>query len=158
MWEGIPTNRNVGILFVSDPGAVPWHKAFNEYLPGKGYNVVDKGMFPPGNADFSAYIQAWKKANVEILTGNLDPPDFITCWRQCFQMGFKPKIATIGRAILFPSVMEAMGMELGKGLSSEIWWSPWHPYKSSLTGYSAKDLCDSWVARKQPDLDPAHRL
>lgn len=146
MWEEIPTNKNVGILFVNDPGAVPWHKAFNDYLPKKGFNVIDKGLFSPGNADFNGYIQAWKKADVEILTGNLDPPDFMNCWRQCYQMDFKPKIATIGRAILFPSVLEAMGQKLGEGLSSEIWWSPYHPYKSSLTGYSPKELCDAWVA------------
>ena len=29
---------------------------------------------------------------------------------------------------------------------SEVWWSPFHPFKSSLTGESAKDLCDAWTA------------
>ena len=32
------------------------------------------------------------------------PPDFATFWSQAAQQGFKPKIVTIGKALLFPSV------------------------------------------------------
>ena len=32
------------------------------------------------------------------------PPDFATFWAQAAQQGFKPKIVTIGKALLFPSV------------------------------------------------------
>ena len=31
-----------------------------------------------------------------------------------------------------------------EGISTEVWWSPNHPYKSSLAGYSAKELCDAY--------------
>ena len=34
------------------------------------------------------------------------PPDFATFWSQAAQQGFKPKIVTIGKALLFPSVIE----------------------------------------------------
>ncbi len=40
--------------------------------------------------------------------------------------------------------MEALG-DRGDGLTTEIWWSPSHPFKSSLTGQSAKDLCDAYT-------------
>jgi branched-chain amino acid transport system substrate-binding protein len=36
---------------------------------------------------------------------------------------------------------------LAQGLTSEVWWSPHHPFKSSLTGQSAKDICDAWTAQ-----------
>ena len=49
------------------------------------------------------------------------------------QQGFKPKAASVGKAILFPVAVEALG-ETGHNLSSEVWWSPSHPFKSSLTG------------------------
>ena len=49
------------------------------------------------------------------------------------QQGFKPKIASIGKAILFPVAVQALGKQ-GNNLSSEVWWSPNHPFKSSLTG------------------------
>ena len=72
------------------------------------------------------------------------PPDFATFWSQAAQQGFKPKIVTIGKALLFPSVIESLG-ERGNGLTSEIWWTPNHPFKSGLTGQSAKELTDAWT-------------
>ena len=65
------------------------------------------------------------------------PPDFTTFWKQALQQGFKPKVASIGKAILFPVAVEALGKD-GNNLSSEVWWSPNHPFKSSLTGMSAQ--------------------
>lgn len=73
------------------------------------------------------------------------PPDFATFWSQAAQQGFKPKVVTVGKALLFPSSVEALGGR-GDGLTTEIWWSPNHPFKSSLTGQSAKDLCDAYTA------------
>ena len=94
--------------------------------------------------DFSAQISAFKAAGAEIVTGVMIPPDFATFWAQAGQQGFKPKIVTIGKALLFPSVIETLG-ERGNGLSSEIWWSPSHPFSSTLTGESAKALADGWT-------------
>ena len=37
------------------------------------------------------------------------PPDFATFWSQAAQQGFKPKIVTIGKALLFPSVIDSLG-------------------------------------------------
>ena len=37
------------------------------------------------------------------------PPDFGTFWAQAAQQGFNPKVATIGKALLFPSAIEALG-------------------------------------------------
>jgi branched-chain amino acid transport system substrate-binding protein len=71
------------------------------------------------------------------------PPDFTTFWKQALQQGFKPKVASIGKAILFPVAVEALGRD-GNNLSSEIWWSPNHPFKSSLTGATAKSLAGAY--------------
>ena len=68
------------------------------------------------------------------------PPDFTNFWKQSLQQGFNPTIATVGKALLFPQSLEALG-GIGYGLSSEVWWSPNHPFKSSLTGQSAAEMC-----------------
>ena len=73
------------------------------------------------------------------------PPDWTTFWTQAIQQGFKPKIASVGKALLFPSAIEALG-DKGQNLSSEVWWTPAHPYKSSLTGASARQLADAYTA------------
>ena len=51
---------------------------------------------------------------------------------------------------MFPGAIEALG-DLGDGLSTEVWWSPSHPFTSSLTKQSAKALAEAYEtgAKKQ---------
>ncbi|MBW1800896.1 MAG: ABC transporter substrate-binding protein, partial [Deltaproteobacteria bacterium] len=100
--------------------------------------------FPFGQADYTSFISIFKEKKVDILTGVLITPDWVTAWRQCHQQGYVPKVATIGKALLFPVAINAIGGELPMGLTTEIWWSPHHPFKSSLTGQTPKDLCALW--------------
>ena len=71
------------------------------------------------------------------------PPDFTTFWTQAKQQGFTPKIASVGKALLFPVALEALGNQ-GNNLSTEIWWTPTHPYASSLTGQTARELATAY--------------
>ena len=82
------------------------------------------------------------------------PPDFSTFWSQAAQQGFHPKVVTIGKALLFPSVINSLGAR-GAGLTSEIWWTPNHPFKSGLTGQSARELTDAYTkATNRPWTQP----
>jgi branched-chain amino acid transport system substrate-binding protein len=40
--------------------------------------------------------------------------------------------------------VEALG-EAGDKLSTEVWWSPYHPFKSSLTGESASEFAAAYT-------------
>jgi branched-chain amino acid transport system substrate-binding protein len=68
---------------------------------------------------------------------------FATFWKQAQQAGFRPEVVTMAGAFLFPSAMKALGAA-GNGMSTEVWWTPSVPYKSSLTGQSARDLAADW--------------
>lgn len=146
MWDEYrgQTNRVVGALWPNDPDGIMFEKFFTKILPARGYKVVDPGRFPFFNKDFSSMINLFKREKVEILTGCPIPPDWVTAWRQCHQMGFIPKIATIAKACLFPADVNAIGGKLPNGITTEVWWSPNHPFKSSLTGETSKDMCDAW--------------
>ncbi|MEM7023937.1 MAG: ABC transporter substrate-binding protein, partial [Pseudomonadota bacterium] len=144
--NSVETNRVVAGLFPNDADGNAWGDAefgFPPALSAAGFELVDTGRFQPFSDDYSAQIAAFKDANAEIVTGNLTPPDFATFWAQAAQQGFKPKIVTIGKALLFPSAIEALG-ERGNGLSTEVWWSPGHPFASGLTGQSAGELVDAY--------------
>ena len=154
MWDQLETNKVVGGLWPNDPDGTMWAKFFTEKGPKKGYKIIDRGRFPFGIQDFGSHIDAFKKEKVEIVTGVLIPPDFATALRQFHRMGFKPKVITMGKAILFPSAVEALGGDLGKDLTTELWWSPYHPFKSSLTGQTTKELCDSWEKEKKRPWTP----
>ena len=146
MWGQLQTNKSVGGLFPNDGDGNAWgdkQVGFPPVLDKLGYKLTDPGRYQNLTDDFSAQIAAFKKANCEIITGVVLPPDFTTFWNQAMQQGLKPKAASIGKAILFPVAVEALGKN-GNNLSSEVWWSPNHPFKSSLTGQSAKDIATAY--------------
>ncbi|MFY0660519.1 MAG: ABC transporter substrate-binding protein [Shimia sp.] len=147
MWGQSGVAKKVGGLFPNDADGNAWgHPELGLPTPlaAAGYDLIDPGRFQPLSDDFSNYIAAFKEAGCEIVTGNMIAPDFATFWSQAAQQGFNPKIVTIGKALLFPSVIESLG-DRGDGLSSEVWWSPNHPFASSLTGASAKDLATGYT-------------
>jgi branched-chain amino acid transport system substrate-binding protein len=148
IWDQSGAAKKVGGLFPNDADGNAWGDP-KLGLPGPlaqaGYELTDPGRSQPLNNDFSSQISAFKAAGCEIVTGVMIPPDFATFWSQAAQQGFKPKVATIGKALLFPSSIEALG-DRGDGLTTEIWWSPNHPFASSLTGESAKALADGYSA------------
>ncbi|PTX03488.1 ABC transporter substrate-binding protein [Pararhodobacter aggregans] len=147
MWDGSGVAKAVGGLFPNDADGNAWgdpQRGLPTPLAAAGYDLVDPGRYQPMTDDFSNYINAFKEAGCEIVTGNMIPPDFGTFWSQAAQQGFNPKIVTIGKALLFPSVIQGLG-ERGIGLSSEVWWSPSHPFSSSLTGASAGDLAGGYM-------------
>jgi branched-chain amino acid transport system substrate-binding protein len=146
LWESVETNKIVGALFPNDIGGNSWADAEHGFPPAlqkAGYKLVDTGRFQPLTDDYGSQISAFKNAGVEIVTGTVTPPDFTTFWNQAAQQSFKPKVVTIGKALLFPDSVAALGGR-ADGLSCEIWWSPNHPFKSGLTGQSSKELCDAY--------------
>ena len=147
LWDELPTNKSVGGLFPNDADGNAWGDAklgLPPALAKAGYKLVDPGRYQLMNNDFTSQISAFKAAGCEIVTGNMIPPDYSTFWAQAAQQNFKPKIVTIGKALLFPSVIDSLG-ERGNGLTSEVWWTPHHPFKSGLTGQSAQDLTDAYT-------------
>ena len=152
-WNSVQTNKKVGGLFPNDGDGNAWgdkELGFPKPLAAMGYSLTDPGRFQNGTQDFSAQIAAFKREGVEIVTGVVIPPDAKTFLTQARQQGLKPKVITLGKALLFPGAIEALG-DLGDGLTTEVWWSPSHPFASSLTKQSAKALADAYEsgAKKQ---------
>ena len=146
MWNQLDTNKSVGALYPNDGDGNAWGDpvvGFPPVLAEQGYTLTDTGRYQNLTDDFSAQINAFKQANCEIITGVPIPPDFTTFWTQAKQQGFIPKAASVGKAILFPVSVEALG-DSGHNLSSEVWWSPSHPFKSSLTGQSSSELAEDF--------------
>lgn len=147
LWDRDDVAKNIGGLFANDADGNAWGDpklGFPPALEAAGYKLTAPPKYQPLNDDFTAQISAFKEAGCEIVTGNMIPPDFATFWSQAAQQGFRPKIVTIGKALLFPSVIQSLG-DRGDGLTTEIWWTPNHPFASSLTGQSAQELTDGYV-------------
>src|SRR5215470_15647688 len=144
LWKALPTNQKVGGMFPNDGDGNAWgdkERGFPPVLAKEGFTLLDPGRYQNLSTDYSSQIQKVRDGGIEIVTGVMIPPDFTTFWNQARQRGFKPKIASVGKALLFPASVEALG-DNGNGLSTEVWWTPTYPFKSSLTGQSCRQLGD----------------
>jgi branched-chain amino acid transport system substrate-binding protein len=138
MWGQVEHNQVLGGLWPDDGDGRAWSKGFPAALRPQGYRIVDPGRYQGEKDSFKTEIDSFKAAGAEIVTGVPLPPDFATFWKQAAEQGYRPRIASVGKALLFPAFIEAMGT--ADGVSTEVWWSPHHPYKSSLTGAGTAQL------------------
>jgi branched-chain amino acid transport system substrate-binding protein len=145
MWAQLDHNQVLGGLWPDDGDGRAWSSNFPKVLGSQGYEIVDPGRYPDQKDSFAREIDEFKASRADIVTGVPLPPDFATFWRQAADRGYRPKIATVGKAPLFPAFIEAMGT--AEGVSTEVWWSPGHPFRSSLTGASAGQLAADYERR-----------
>jgi branched-chain amino acid transport system substrate-binding protein len=146
MWNGVKTNKTVGTFYIDNPPG----QAFADPKTGLpagakqfGYKEINSGFFKISTDDFSNQVSAFKAGNAQIVSGFAFANHFATFWKQAQQAGLKPEVVTMAAAFLFPSGLQALG-DAGDGMSTEIWWTPGFPYKSSITGQSARELAADW--------------
>jgi branched-chain amino acid transport system substrate-binding protein len=142
----VPTSKAVGGMFDNTADGLFFSSVVPPYLTAQGYKVTDPGRFQPNTEDFTQQIAAFKKAGVELITGNMIPPDFTNFWKAAAQQGLSLKGCMVGKAILFPQSVEALG-DIANGLLTELWWHRTFPFKSSLTGETCAQLADDFEAK-----------
>ena len=153
---GDQTNKVAGVFATDEPDGIGWYGLFPSLLEEWGATVIGAdeklGFYPLGTTDFTAMCTEWKNNNVEILWGNVPGPEFATLWRQCNQLGFKPKIVMVGRAPLFYLDVSAWGEDLPLGVGTEIWWDP--AYQAPGIGDTTpQSLADRWIEETDKPLN-----
>lgn len=143
MWDRVKTNKVFAGMFPNDADGNAFRAGFPPYAEAGGYKFIDGGAYTDGTTDFSSMLSKFKSSNAETFTNCPLPPDFNTFWKQASQQGWKPKIATVAKVLLFPADCVALG-NLVLNIATDSWWGPYMPYKSSLTGMTARELADSY--------------
>jgi branched-chain amino acid transport system substrate-binding protein len=146
VWQGAATNHVIGGLWPNDVDGAGFQKYVTKAAHAHSWKVVPSGGYADGTSDFASIIARFKSEDVQILHAVPIPPDFITFWRQAHQNGFAPKIASISKALLFPSAADALG-SLVTNVMSPLWWTPQFPYRSSLDGTTASAFAASYQTR-----------
>ena len=146
MWNSVPTNKVVGTFYIDTPTG----RAFSSPKLGlsggmaqHGYKEVAGGFFKYATDDFTNQVTAFKNGGASIVSGLALPTHWATFWNQAAQAGYKPEVCTMTAAFLFASAVTSLGAR-GDGMSTEVWWTPKFPYKSSLTGQTARELAAEW--------------
>jgi branched-chain amino acid transport system substrate-binding protein len=145
MWNRISTNKVVACQYPNDADGNAFRGGFIPLIKAAGYKAVDGGAYTDLTTSYSSMVSLFKTKNAEVFSNCPLPPDFNTFWKQASQQGWKPKIATVAKVLLFPADTAALG-SLVKNIATDSWWGPYMPNKSSLTGQSAKELADAYTA------------
>ncbi|MGH7764613.1 MAG: ABC transporter substrate-binding protein, partial [Candidatus Dormibacteraceae bacterium] len=145
MWAKMNTNKIVAEMFPNDDDGNAFRNGFEPAIVKAGYKNLDGGSYADLTTDYTSMISKFKSAGAELFSNCPLPPDFNTFWKQAAQQGFKPKLATVAKVLLFPADTVALG-DLVVNIATDCWWSPYHPYTSSLNGMTAKQLADGFEA------------
>jgi branched-chain amino acid transport system substrate-binding protein len=145
MWSHVHSNKVIACQYPNDADGNAFRAGFIPLIEHAHYTPVDGGAYADGTTDFTSMISTFKSKDCELFSNCPLPPDFNTFWKQASQQSFRPKLATVAKVLLFPADTVALG-PLVNNIATDSWWGPYMPYKSSLTGETARSLADGYQA------------
>jgi branched-chain amino acid transport system substrate-binding protein len=149
MWDRIHnqfhTNKTVAAAFPNDSDGNAFRAVFPPIVQGAGYKMDLSPAYADGTTNYTSIISQFKSANADFFTNVPLPPDFAVFWKQAIQQGYKPKLATVAKVLLFPTDAYAMGSEV-YNVATDAWWAPSLPWTSSLTGETCEQLAADYTA------------
>jgi branched-chain amino acid transport system substrate-binding protein len=124
MWNKIhsqlDTDKTVACLFPNDSDGNAFRAAWPLFAEPAGYTLVDPPAYTDGLTNYSSFISEFKSKNCEFFTNVQLPPDFNVFWKQAAQRGYKPKLATVAKVLLFSSDVTALG-SLVNNVATDAW-------------------------------------
>ena len=148
MWNRIgkgSNNHKVAAAFPNDADGNAFRAVFPPILKSAGYTIDMSTAYPDGLTNYTSMISQFKSHGDEFFTNGPLPPDFATMWTQALQQGFKPKLATVAKVLLFPTDAYAMGSK-AYNIATDAWWVPELPWHSSLDGKTCAELGAAFTA------------
>jgi branched-chain amino acid transport system substrate-binding protein len=149
MWDRIGekygNNHQVAAAFPNDSDGNAFRAVFPAVLTPMGYKLDMSSAYPDGLTNYTSMISQFKTKGDDFFTNVPLPPDFATMWTQALQQGFKPKLATVAKVLLFPTDAYAMGNKV-YNIATDSWWVPTLPWHSSLTGETCPQLAAAYTA------------
>jgi len=145
MWNRVPgKTKNVGLQYPNDADGNAFRAVMPTLMSQDGYHPVDGGAYTDGTTDYTAMITKFKDTQCEYLSNCPLPPDFNAFWRQANEQGWKPRLATVAKVLLFPDDTIPLG-PLANNIATDSWWGRYMPTKSSLDPkLTANDLAISF--------------
>jgi branched-chain amino acid transport system substrate-binding protein len=149
MWNRIHaelhTDKVVAAAFPNDSDGNAFRAVFPPIAKAAGYKMVLSAAYPDGTTNYTSMITQFKAAKADFFTNVPLPPDFATMWKQSLQQGFRPKLATVAKVLLFPPDAYALGSEV-YNVATDTWWVPTLPWTSSLTGENCQTFANQFEA------------
>jgi branched-chain amino acid transport system substrate-binding protein len=149
MWNRIHaqlhTDKVVAAAFPNDSDGNAFRLIFPPIVKAAGYTFDMSAPYPDGTTNYTSMITQFKADKADFFTNVPLPPDFATMWKQSIQQGFRPKLATVAKVLLFPPDAYALGSE-AYNIATDTWWVPTLPWVSSFTGENCQQFANQFEA------------
>ena len=147
MWNRIDkqlnTDKIVGCTFPNDDDGNAFRAAWPLFAKPAGYTLIDPPAYTDGLTNYSSMINQFISDKCDFFTNVPLPPDFNVMWKQAAQLGFKPKLATVAKVLLFPTDVTALG-DLVINVATDAWWTPNMPWTSTLTQETCQEVASAF--------------
>ncbi|ARZ71597.1 hypothetical protein SMD11_6021 [Streptomyces albireticuli] len=188
MWEHAGAARTVGCLWNDGrQGRLLRHPrhGFAPAATARGHTLVDPGGYAEPGGGFAEHVRRFKDAGTDVVTSAATGADLTLFLRRAHAAGLRPRLVTCSRWLAYPPdtrraapAPRAVPPEPPSGhpapsvppvppapsdqVATLVYWTPRHPYRSSLDGSTAAQLADAYrSATGRPWLQPlglAHAL
>jgi branched-chain amino acid transport system substrate-binding protein len=166
MWERLGGTQTVGCLWNDDlQGRLLRHDrdGFAPVARKRGHTLIDPGGYREPAGDLSDHVDQLRRHGADIVTSAATAADLTLFHRQAHRSGLHPRLITCSRWLAYPHTGAAGSEELAQArVGTLVYWTPHHPYRSSLDGTTAADLATAYQqVTGNPWLQPlglAHAL
>ncbi|MEM2144402.1 MAG: ABC transporter substrate-binding protein [Candidatus Jordarchaeaceae archaeon] len=122
------TNQKVAVILSDDIVGRTQHSMLIPKLENANYEIFDLGLYPPDTTDFTSIVVKLKEEKCDILWVHGVPPIFAAFWRQCQQLGYKPKVVFQSGGASRLDDIQILGGDLPLGLITHLDWHTSYPY------------------------------
>ncbi|MDH6424281.1 branched-chain amino acid transport system substrate-binding protein [Aurantimicrobium minutum] len=120
--DTITTNKKVALFTDQEEDGIVMGGIWETVAPEAGYEIVYRGEFPVGNANFASQVSAAMAANAEVVIAQVIPPDGIALLKEMKAQGYDPQIMFMekaGNTGGFPTITEG----LANGVMAANWYA-----------------------------------
>ncbi|HEY4022308.1 MAG TPA: ABC transporter substrate-binding protein [Pseudonocardiaceae bacterium] len=145
-WARAPGAESVGCLWNAGPQGAALRSAesgFSTFAAGLGLRLVDPGGYAEDQADFAREVAVFAREGVRVVTAAATARDLRTFHERASRDGLRLALISCSRWLSYPIGARESGVD---GVVTPVYWTPRHPYTSSLDGSSCAELAVGYTA------------
>ncbi|MEG8277228.1 ABC transporter substrate-binding protein [Streptomyces sp. AHA2] len=151
LWErldGPGSQQPVGCLWNDGPQGMwsrhPQH-GFAPAALARGHRLVEPEPYREPATSLDAHVKAFKDAGVDVVTSAATGRDLALFRARAAEEDLRPRLITCSRWLAYPpSVTRSGELPAQAGVGTLAYWTPAHPYRSSIDGTTAAELADAY--------------
>ncbi|CAL9327792.1 hypothetical protein SUDANB37_00032 [Streptomyces sp. enrichment culture] len=151
LWERVDdsgSRKPVGCLWNDGPQGT-WsrnpERGFAAVARARGHRLVEPEPYREPATTLDDHVKAFRDDEIDIVTSAATGRDLALFRAQAAEKGWQPRLITCSRWLAYPpSVTRGGELPAQAGVGTLVYWTPAHPYRSSIDGMTAAELADTY--------------